>query len=150
MILCFDLDGTVADLYGASDWLSSLEGERAGTFSQLNPLVDMTRLSEICYALKDAGWKILVITWLPKNASPDYEATCTEEKEDWVWNYMPYVDSFHALRYGTPKQSVIPYRNKAVLVDDSLEVRASWNSPKKRTSIDPANNLLQNLERLLG
>lgn len=149
-LLCFDMDGTVADLYGSSNWLDKLRGEIPGTFKELNPLVDMVRLAEICYDLQDKGWDIAVITWLPMGASPQYEEICTEEKEEWVWNYMPYVDSFYALPYGTPKQKVIPYRRKAVLVDDSLEVRASWNSPKRRISIDPAKGLIQNLEKLLG
>lgn len=45
----FDMDGTVADLYGEKNWLDNLRKEVCGSFINLRPLVDMTELAMVCH-----------------------------------------------------------------------------------------------------
>lgn len=44
----FDMDGTIANLYGEENWLDNLQNEREGSFINLQPLVDIAELSRVC------------------------------------------------------------------------------------------------------
>lgn len=134
----FDMDGTIADLYGAESWLERLRAEEPGLFSELEPLVNPMEFSELCRDLVENGWTTLgIITWLPMNASDEYEAIVTEEKRIWAKKFTPYLTDFHALRYGTPKQYAPIKRAKAmILIDDNVEVCSMWDTPKMRTAIN--------------
>ena len=146
----FDMDGTVANLYGEENWLDNLINEREGTFINLQPLVDMIELSRVCYELMERGYSFGVITWLPKGASYEYECICAQEKKQWVNTLMPWVTEFYAQTYGEPKQNAPAHRAaQMILVDDNAEVRAKWNTAKQRTSIDATKNIIKELEKLL-
>ena len=45
--LVFDMDGTIADLYGVEGWLDMLRGEDATPYAIANPLYDMEMLNAI-------------------------------------------------------------------------------------------------------
>lgn len=65
-ILVFDMDGTIADLYGVTNWLKSLQNNDPSPYYNANPLYDMDVLTDLLDALKSLGWKIVVTTWLAK------------------------------------------------------------------------------------
>jgi hypothetical protein len=145
----FDMDGTVYNLYGIKNWLQMLRNEERGAFTVGKPLVDMTRLEDVCVNLIKKGYQIGIITWLPIGASVEYMEICTEEKRNWVERYMPYVSEFYAQEYGTPKQYA-PMKRAAEmwLVDDNKEVREMWVTEKQRKAIDANNDILEALEEL--
>lgn len=133
----FDMDGTVADLYSEENWLDNLQNERKGSFINLQPLVDMIELSRVCYQLMEHGYRFGVITWLPMGASREFERVCEREKKHWVYTLMPWVTEFYAQTYDEPKQNApIHKATQMILVDDSAEVRAKWDTAKQRISID--------------
>lgn len=76
----FDMDGTVANLYGEDNWLDNLRNEREGSFINLRPLVDMMELSRVCHQLMKQGYRFGVITWLPMGASREFERVCERER----------------------------------------------------------------------
>lgn len=146
----FDMDGTVADLYGSDNWLDNLRNERAGVFNNLFPLVDMDELAIICHQLMNNGYSFGIITWLPMGASYEYERVCEQEKREWANEFMPWVSEFYAQSYGVPKQyAPIKRAQNMVLIDDNTEVRAMWNTEKQRTSIDATKNIIEELKKLL-
>lgn len=146
----FDMDGTVADLYGTKHWLDNLRNERKGTFKDLEPMVDMVLLQETCLELISQGWTIGVITWLPMNASTKYEVTCAGEKLEWIEKYMPYVSEFYAQSYGTPKQDAPRVKSDTmILVDDNREVRQMWEELEEATTIDATGEIITELRKLL-
>lgn len=146
----FDMDGTVADLYGEKNWLDNLRNEREGSFINLRPLVDMNELAMVCHQLMNLGYSFGVITWLPMGASYEFERVCEEEKRAWVEEFMPWVSEFYAQSYGVPKQYA-PSRRAAemILVDDNAEVRAMWNTEVQRSSIDATQDIIKELRKLL-
>ena len=146
----FDMDGTVADLYGEKDWLNNLRNEREGSFINLRPLVDMNELAMVCHQLMNLGYSFGVITWLPMGASYEFERVCEEEKRAWVEEFMPWVSEFYAQSYGVPKQYA-PSKRAAemILVDDNAEVRAMWNTEVQRSSIDATQDIIKELRKLL-
>lgn len=146
----FDMDGTVADLYGEKNWLDNLRNERKGSFINLRPLVDMNELAMVCHQLMNLGYSFGVITWLPMGASYEFERVCEEEKRTWVEEFMPWVSEFYAQSYGVPKQYA-PSKRAAemILVDDNAEVRAMWNTEVQRSSIDATQDIIKELRKLL-
>ena len=92
----FDLDGTVYDLYSVENWLEKLRSEDASVFSEGDFIGDYNRFKTVCEKLVAVGVQFEVITWLPMQASPEYELECTEVKREWVKKFMPFVTEFTA------------------------------------------------------
>ena len=41
----FDMDGTIADLYGVSGWLADLEAENVRPYAEAKPLINLALLA---------------------------------------------------------------------------------------------------------
>ena len=76
--LVFDMDGTIADLYGVDNWLADLRAECPRPYEEAKPLYDMTALKVIVTCLQNMGWRIVVTTWLAKGASKEYNRLVRE------------------------------------------------------------------------
>lgn len=147
-LICFDLDGTLANLYGVPDWLPKLRAEDPSPYEDAKPLVDMTKLSEVLQLLQQAGFEIAVITWLSKNSSEDYKAAVREAKRAWLQKYGFVYDHFHGVQYGATKaDSVREKASAAILIDDDAKVRKGWHLGP---AIDPNEvDVIEWLENLL-
>ena len=132
----FDLDGTLADLYNAENWLERLENEESGVFSNLEPLIDEEKFKKWARERLADGDRIAVITWLPRGASEEYEKICAREKEAWINQHFPFISEINCLSYGIPKQYAIKKRTfSMILVDDNEEVLQMWETARQRTGI---------------
>lgn len=143
----FDFDGTVADLYGMSDWKEKLDNEERGLFISCPPLVDMELLNALCEALKPYHYEFIGLTWLPKNASRSYEHDCEQEKIEWASKHFTALDKVKCLSYGVAKAHGAK-KGKAYLIDDNAEVLAQWETPIERTAVH-ADNMIEFLLELL-
>ncbi len=144
MRVYFDMDGTIADLYGVDGWLDSLRGEDTRPYDIAAPMGDIERLAAICAA---HGATVGVISWLAKGASPDYDRRVRQAKRRWIARNFPWAEDIHVVRYGTPKQSVIR-GDGAILVDDELPNCDRWSNPAKNRHAIRARNIEQ-MEREL-
>lgn len=134
MKILFDLDGTLADLYGRKDWLDKLRAEKP-IYEELEPLVDMQELNHIAEKLMNVGVEFCVVTWLSMQASETYELITSMEKFRWCKRYIPFISEFECQPYGTPKQT--NYRNtKCILIDDNAEIRAEFETKHRRKTFD--------------
>lgn len=133
-----DLDGTLFDLYGKPNWLEMLESENPAAFEgDFLPEIDIDELYSICESLLMAGVKIGIITWLPMNASPEYERECARVKREWVAKNLPFITDIKCQSYGTPKQNAITKRAKSMyLIDDNIEICKAWVTEKMRKAIN--------------
>lgn len=136
MNICFDLDGTIYDLYNVPNWLHYFENEKTGIFTIGETLIDTVFLGKLCNMLHEQGHKTQIITWLPRDASKEYEKACTIEKMNWIKKHMPYIQTVSIVPYGTPKHKVAKRTKQMVLFDDNKEVRREWNTPFMRMSFD--------------
>jgi len=141
----FDLDGTVYDLYTRADWLARLTTLADPTvYDEPDALMyDAADLADTLDRLVAAGYRIGVVTWLAKDATPAYAKVTRKVKRDWVKRYLPQVTEFHAVRYGTPKHRVV--NTPGVLVDDDATNRARWT---RGATIDATQNILPALQAL--
>lgn len=123
----FDMDGTIADLYGVENWLAYLLAEDTTPYEVAKPLVRLATLARRLNTLQRAGYEIAVITWLSKNATEDYNKAVTTAKLNWLAQHMPTVkwDRITVAPYGTPKENYCE-NPLDVLFDDEEKNRINW------------------------
>lgn len=127
-MICFDMDGTIADLYGIPNWLEKLQNEDSTPYEEAQPLVDMQELSKVLNILAEQGWEIRIISWLSKNASPEYNARIRKAKKAWLEKYNFPANKVHLIQYGTTKANCVRKQaNSAILIDDNQRVRDGWH-----------------------
>jgi hypothetical protein len=121
----FDMDNTIADLYGVEDWLPKLRSENPSPYLDAMPMVDLNEFANNLKILKSAGYTIGIITWLSKFSSESYKTLVRKAKRDWLKKIEFKFDEVHMIAYGTPKHKVAKIKN-AILVDDDLIVADQW------------------------
>lgn len=147
-VLCFDMDGTIADLYGVSDWLSKLRRSDDSPYIQAEPMWDMTKLARILTALKEKGYEVRIISWLSKDGTENYNRAVRRAKRGWLQRYNFPADHIHLLKYGSTKANAVRHlKRECILIDDNLKVRVGW---KLGDTINPQKeNLLETLNKML-
>lgn len=146
--LVFDMDGTIADLYGVKNWLEMLRSYNAKPYRVAKPMYDMDTLKEILETLKLQGWRIAVTTWLSKDSTKEYDDAVRAEKIAWLKKYNFPYDEIHLVKYGTTKANCTrKLGGYQVLVDDNKKVRDGW---RLGATIDANENIIDGLLALLG
>lgn len=146
-MLVFDMDGTIADLYGVDGWLDDLHNEKTRPYDDAKPLYNMTELVELLNTLRTLGWLICVTTWLAKDATKEYNKAVTKAKKNWLAKYNFPYDEIHCVKYGTTKANCT--RKKAdfqILIDDNKKVRDGWTLG---TTVNAQFNIMNFLKALV-
>jgi hydroxymethylpyrimidine pyrophosphatase-like HAD family hydrolase len=120
----FDMDGTIADLYGVQGWLEDLIAGETRPYAEAKPLVNMNRLARRLNLLQKAGYEIGIITWLSKNGTEAYNKAVAEVKRAWLKKHLATVEwnEIHIVAYGVPKETI----GKGILFDDEFPNREKW------------------------
>ena len=123
----FDMDGTIADLYGVENWLDYLINENTFPYANAKPLVRLNLLARRLNTLQRNGYNIAVISWLSKSGTEEYNRAVTEVKMAWLKKHLPSVEwnEIHIVPYGTPKQNFCK-TPLDVLFDDEERNRTNW------------------------
>lgn len=123
----FDLDGTIADLYGVPNWLEYLIASDPYPYKAATPLLNLSHLARLLNRLQAEGWRIGVVSWLSKNGTAEYNEAVTLVKKEWLNRHLHSVhwDEIYIVPYGTPKQVVTGLRD-GILFDDEARNRENW------------------------
>lgn len=123
----FDMDGTIANLYGVENWLDYLLNEKTKPYREAKPLVDMRALGRELNRLAAVGYKIGVVSWLCKGGQADYNERVAKTKIEWLRKHIGAVEwnEIHIVEYGTPKQKVVDFPD-GILFDDEIGNRKNW------------------------
>ena len=123
----FDMDGTIADLYGVENWLDYLIASDALPYEIAKPLIRLNALARVLNRLQKQGYKVGVISWLAKNSNTAYDEKVTRAKKEWLKKHLASVnfDEIHIVKYGTPKQTFAKTKND-ILFDDEEKNRNDW------------------------
>ena len=123
----FDIDGTIANLYGVDGWLDLLVNEDITPYAKAMPLVRLCTLARLLNRLQREGWHIGVVSWLAKNGSDTYNASVTETKISWLKEHLASVqwDEIKIVEYGTPKEEIVNMP-LGILFDDEERNRRNW------------------------
>lgn len=127
MKICFDMDGTIADLYGVENWLEYLLAENVKPYKVAKPLVNMSALARRLHTLQRKGYEIGVISWTTKNGSTEYNAKVETVKRAWLRKHLASVkfDFIAIVPYGYDK-GLFADSADDVLFDDEARNRENW------------------------
>jgi hypothetical protein len=137
-MVCFDMDGTIANLYAVEGWLPMLRSENPTPYRMAEPMWDMVELAEVLTAVMAIGIEVRIVTWLSKDSSEEYKDEVRVAKREWLAEQNFPFDHFHGVQYGATKaDSVRRYLNEgetAILIDDNVKIRDGWTLGE---TIDP-------------
>ena len=124
----FDMDGTIANLYGVTDWLSKLRSFDASPYVEAEVMLNMSILARYLNKLQKLGYRIGIISWLSKNSNKAYDMLVRKAKESWLKFHLHSVrfDAIHIVSYGLPKE-VFMTATDDILFDDCEEIRNEWD-----------------------
>ena len=123
----FDMDGTIANLYGVENWLEDLTNSNPRPYRVATPLVNLNSLARRLNNLQKKGYTIGIVSWLSKNSTADYDEAVTNAKKKWLAVHLKSVnwDEVKIVPYGTPKEEVVNF-SKGILFDDEEKNRKNW------------------------
>ena len=118
----FDMDGTIANLYGVENWLPMLIASDPAPYKLAAPLVNMNKLARKLNQLQRAGYKLGIISWLSKSSTPEYDKAVTAAKLWWLRKHLKSVkwDAVNIVAYGRNKWDVC---GEGILFDDEAPNR---------------------------
>lgn len=128
MRIMFDLDGTLANLYGVENWLEMLINHDETPYKIAETMLNMNILARILNKLQRNGYEIGIISWLAKNSTTEYDEKVTKAKKNWLKKHLSSVkwDILEIVSYGTDKNIVCNGEND-ILFDDETKNRTDWN-----------------------
>lgn len=137
----FDMDGTIADLYGVENWLEMLLAGDTTPYTEAKPLINFSVFARILNKLQRKGYTIGIISWLAKVDNDEYNSRVAEAKRAWLIAHLPSVkwDKINIVAYGTPKST---YGN-GILFDDEEPNRKEWKGTAY--NVDNIIEVLKNL-----
>lgn len=120
----FDMDGTIADLYGCTGWLEDIIAESVRPYAEAKPLINLSVLARVLNKKIAEGYKVNIISWTAKNGTEKYNAEVAEAKRIWLAKHLKSVrfNEIRILPYGTPKHE----HGNGVLFDDEKPNRDNW------------------------
>ena len=141
----FDMDGTIANLYGVTDWLPKLRSFDASPYVEAEVMLNMSILARYLNKLQKLGYRIGIISWLSKNSNEAYDMLVRKAKESWLKFHLHSVqfDAIHIVSYGLPKE-VFMTATDDILFDDCEEIRNEWDGEAYEPS-----DILQVLKELI-
>ena len=150
-MIVWDMDGTMADLYGVDGWLEMLENENPLPYEIAKPMWDMERLVNVIRGLQDFGIEQRIVTWLSMNSSEEYKTETRRAKREWLEQFDFPFDHFHGVQFGATKadsvRKFLADDETAILIDDSAKVRKGWHLGE---TVDPTEtDVIDFLEALL-
>lgn len=128
MRICFDMDGTIANLYGIENWLEMLINHDATPYKEAKTLLNMNSLARILNRLQKNGFEIGIISWLAKGSNSEYDKEVTKAKTFWLKKHLKSVhfDFVEIVSYGTDK-NIVCKGSTDILFDDEEKNRKNWN-----------------------
>ena len=125
--LWFDMDGTIANLYGVKDWLPKLRAYDPSPYVDAKPLLDMNKLARALKRAQKAGWKLGIISWGSKESTDEYDLAVARAKKQWLNTHLTSVswDFIYIEPYGYDKVFVAQTMQD-ILFDDEDKNCENW------------------------
>lgn len=139
----FDMDGTIADLYGVEGWLDYLLAGDVFPYAEAAPMCNFSLLARLLNRLQAEGWKLGIVSWTSKSGSELYNGEVALAKLVWLHQHLKSVswDEIKIVTYGTNKFKTC---GGGILFDDEEGNRNDWHD----TAYTPE-NILPILKELL-
>ena len=144
----FDMDGTIADLYGVDGWLEDLIAHNTRPYAQAKDIYNVLDLLEIMIALKEKGYRLGVISWGSKENNKEYDKAVEIVKKAWLYDRLmdAFLDEIIVTPYGVRKADTCRKFGYGILVDDEKQNRDAWDLG---ITIDATQNIIKALWELV-
>ncbi|AXF52505.1 MAG: hypothetical protein [Caudoviricetes sp.] len=154
--ILFDMDGTIADLYGYPGWLEKIKCFDSTPYLNAKPRYNNhSLLTALVRDLKRCGYKIKIVSAFPyaDTTTEEFNAEIAKAKRKWLEdNHFPY-DEVYFIPYEENKGNYSsPECDISILVDDNQKVRKDFmhaSKAKNAETIDATENILIALANLI-
>lgn len=121
----FDMDGTIADLYGVEGWLDYLLSGDTFPYDNATAMLNFSLLARLLNKAQRNGWKIGIVSWTSKSGTDLYNGQIALSKMVWLHKHLKSVqwDEIKIIPYGTNKYETC---GGGILFDDEERNRNSW------------------------
>lgn len=143
MKIWFDMDGTIADLYGVENWLEMLMAHDETPYAIAKPLVNLSVLARLMNKVQREGFEICIVSALAKNSTAEYDERVRNAKIKWLANHLKSVH-FDEIRF-------VPYwytKNDVNTGDDILFDNEERHLKKWTGTAVPANKMIETLKAI--
>ena len=127
MKIWFDMDGTIADLYGVTDWLPAILARDTRPYEIARGIGNLALIARLLNKAQANGHEIGIISWTAKNAPAEYNARVATAKREWLARHLASVkwDEIKVVEYGTNKRTAC---GAGILFDDEKPNRDTWGA----------------------
>jgi phosphoglycolate phosphatase-like HAD superfamily hydrolase len=145
MRIWFDMDGTIADLYGVNDWLEKLINSDPTPYAEAKPLVNLSLLARLMNRVQRNGFEVCIITALSKDSTAEYDEAVIKAKKMWLNHHLKSVhfDEIRFVPYWFTKNDV--NSGEDILFDDEVRHLEAWTG-----RACPADEMIETLKSLLA
>ena len=125
MRIWFDMDGTIADLYGVADWLPMLIARETRPYEIARGIGNLALIARLLNKAQKKGHEIGIISWTAKVEDPAYDKRVENAKREWLHKHLPSVtwNEIKVVKYGTDKGTAT---GGGILFDDEEPNRKAW------------------------
>ena len=143
MKIWFDMDGTIADLYGVENWLEMLIAHDETPYAIAKPIVNLSVLARLMNKVQRKGFEICIVSALAKDSTAEYDERVRNAKIKWLANHLKSVhfDEIRFVPYWYTKNDV--NTGADVLFDDEERHLEKWTG----TAVH-ASKMIETLRRL--
>jgi len=126
MKIWFDMDGTIADLYGVENWLEMLIAHDETPYAIAKPIVNLSVLARLMNKVQRKGFEICIVSALAKDSTAEYDERVRNAKIKWLANHLKSVhfDEIRFVPYWYTKNDV--NTGTDVLFDDEERHLEKW------------------------
>ena len=126
MKIWFDMDGTIADLYGVENWLEMLIAHDETPYAIAKPIVHLSVLARLMNKVQRKGFEICIVSALAKDSTAEYDERVRNAKIKWLANHLKSVhfDEIRFVPYWYTKNDV--NTGADVLFDDEERHLEKW------------------------
>ena len=127
MKIWFDMDGTIADLYGVRDWLPAILARDTRPYEIARGIGNLALIARLLNKAQANGHEIGIISWTAKNAPAEYNARVATAKREWLGKHLASVkwNEIKVVEYGTNKRAAC---GAGILFDDEKPNRDTWGA----------------------
>ncbi len=125
MKIWFDMDGTIADLYGVADWLPALIAKDTRPYEIAKGIGNLALIARLLNKAQKNGHEIGIISWTAKNGTDEYNTRVEKAKRAWLGKHFASVkwNEIKVVEYGTNKYMTC---GGGILFDDEEGNRNIW------------------------
>ena len=126
MKIWFDMDGTIADLYGVENWLEMLIAHDETPYAIAKPIVNLSVLARLMNKVQRKGFEICIVSALAKDSTAEYDERVRNAKIKWLANHLKSVhfDEIRFVPYWYTKNNV--NTSTDILFDDEERHLEKW------------------------